>query len=161
MTTIYLVSAGSYSDYHVVALFSEKEKADHLASQEDGRVEEYSVDDPKWKDQIINYRATDRGWICSLEFIGEGRHRGSTLPRENFRIHQEGLGYCIREGEQFHFNDYAEFNDQDYWRGSWDLSAYVIAETKEKATKIAMERFGAFIEQRSKEGKPLPRGKND
>lgn len=160
MTTIYLVSAGSYSDYHVVSLFSEKERAEQLASQENGRVDEYLLDDPKWKEQLIKYRATDKGWSCSLDCVGEGRARGWNFPRETFRISQYELSYCLEQKEWVIFDDYSEFPDQEYWKGSWDIYAFIIAETKEAATKMAMERFETFIEQRAKEGKPLSRGKD-
>lgn len=159
MTTIYLVSAGSYSDYHVVSLFSKKERAEQLASQENGRVEEYLLDDPKWKEQLLKHQATDKGWSCSLGFSGEGSSKNYPgLPRENFRISQYELSYCLDFGELVDFTDYSDFDDQAYWKGSWDMHTHVIAETKEDASKIAMERFQAFIDKQALDGKPLERG---
>lgn len=160
MTTIYLVSAGSYSDYHVVSLFSEKGKAEQLASQENGNVEEYLLDDPKWQNQLIKQQTTDKGWSCSLEFIGEGRAKNyPNLSRENFRISQYELSYCLEMGDLVDFKDYSDFDDQDYWTGSWDMHTHVIAETEDVASKIAMERFQGFIAKRALDGKPLERGK--
>lgn len=161
MTTIYLVSAGSYSDYHVVALFSEKDRAEQLAAHENGRVEECLLDDPKWKEQLIAHSAKDKCWHCSLELVGGERAKNHpSLSGEEFSVSRWELSWAIQEGNKVSLSDYTDFDDQDYWKGSWDMSTLVIAETEETASKIAKERFDAFIEQRWKDGKPLPRGKN-
>ena len=44
MTTIYIVTCGSYSDFHNVAAFSCYDNAKTLADKLDGAVEEYSLD---------------------------------------------------------------------------------------------------------------------
>lgn len=48
--TIYIVTNGSYSDYHICAVFSSREKADEAkvlltGAYDEARVEEYEVDD--------------------------------------------------------------------------------------------------------------------
>lgn len=60
MKTCYVVTAGAYSDNHVVAVFSTKEKADSFAKSMDGSgepvwVDEYIID-PPGTDQLI------QGW---------------------------------------------------------------------------------------------------
>lgn len=45
MTTVYVLTEGEYSDYHIVALFSSREKAEEArALCPDSEVEEYELD---------------------------------------------------------------------------------------------------------------------
>ena len=44
MTTIYVVTEGEYSGYHIIGVFSEESIADRLAKRCGGDVEEYELD---------------------------------------------------------------------------------------------------------------------
>ena len=61
---VYVVTEGSYSDYRVLAVFSDKALADDFASHYDRQVEEYLMDVPKhewaaWKCKA--FRAENAG----------------------------------------------------------------------------------------------------
>lgn len=48
MATVYLVTDGDYSDYHVLGVYSAKDKAEHAAklyAVGDNRIEEYELDE--------------------------------------------------------------------------------------------------------------------
>lgn len=64
MTRVYVVTEGSYSDYHIVAIFSDKNNADIYAAlinstrgRDGAEVEEWDVDDVKidTRQKIIHY----------------------------------------------------------------------------------------------------------
>ena len=65
MTKVYVVTEGSYSDYHIVAIFSDKNNADIHAAllnstesfYDEARVEEWDVDDVEidTRQKIIHY----------------------------------------------------------------------------------------------------------
>jgi len=44
MKSVWVVEEGSYSDYHVVGVFSTKENADRIAELTDGYVNEWKID---------------------------------------------------------------------------------------------------------------------
>lgn len=79
MTTIYLVSKGSYSDYHVCGVYSTREKADHaqkLFGDEAG-IEVYDLDDvPDAPPGLFRYSVTmsksgDRARVCLVCVSGD------------------------------------------------------------------------------------------
>jgi len=61
---VYIVTDGSYSDYHIERVFLEKEKAEHFSELIDGDVGEYETDDDK---QFEDYNVIR----CWYNFIGE------------------------------------------------------------------------------------------
>ena len=72
---VYLVTQGRYSDYHVEAVFSTKEKAQAWidSSREQGcEIEEWDIDSP-----------IERGWVTSIVMMRDGvlwGHSESALP---------------------------------------------------------------------------------
>ncbi len=43
---VYVVTAGEYSDYHIEAVYSTREKAELYVATHEGEIEEYDIDEP-------------------------------------------------------------------------------------------------------------------
>lgn len=79
MAKVYIVSEGCYSDYHIVAIFSDKNKADihaallnnHEAFYDEARVEEWDIDNVEIDtcQKIVHYAkvAYSQGKITGVE----------------------------------------------------------------------------------------------
>lgn len=79
MTKVYIVSEGCYSDYHIVAIFSDKNKADIHATllnstesfYDEARVEEWDIDNVEidTRQKIVRYAkvAYSQGKITGVE----------------------------------------------------------------------------------------------
>lgn len=155
MTTIYLVSAGSYSDYHIVAAFSTREMAEKIAKQENGRwdtcgVEEYELDASDWKEQLGQVKETDKGWRIWLDYNYES-------GKERLDVSQHGISTCLSYKDEVSFSDCPFYGKDDPRSQSWQMHTFVIAEAEEQATKVATDRFQGFIAKRALDGKPLTR----
>lgn len=115
---IYIVTGGDYSEYHISAVFSTKEKAEEYmdTAGSDFRIEEYSIDEPIKHEVSIWSVMMD---ICSKEVL-------DIYP------------YDARE------KDTIEFVPSTYFRNEC-IRFTVESDSKEKAIKIVSDRLGAVI----------------
>jgi hypothetical protein len=122
MNKIYVITAGSYSDYHIVTVFSKKELADKFSNLTDCKVEEYEIDkmEPQIKKGLVP-------WEVGIQIDGETIY--------NYRI-TKNLEY-FKPDVVFHkLSFYSE-------KGGLIVSCY--ASTAEHAVKIASEKRAEYI----------------
>ena len=123
MTTVYAVATGSYSDYRIIAIYSERAKAEQLAAVEDGgEVEEYELD-PAWPQ-----------WLKEGEAVWRVSER--TDCRDGLLVCP--MGTVDSEYYKERLNKVAHSNDYYY---SGKLYVYVAARDRQHAIKIAAEKF--------------------
>lgn len=134
MEKIYIVTSGSYSDYHIVAVFSEKEKADlYLDKMLSGRYDDEDVEE----------------WGVDVEEVPE-------LLRHNYiyEVAMDRQGNLIKI--EFASGDQLESAQKKNWYISRDIftkvnngepyfRTCVLAKDKSHAIKIAGERRAVII----------------
>jgi hypothetical protein len=99
MTTMYVLTTGCYSDYHIVGVFSTKEKAeaakvDHNLTDGDGDVEEWGLD------AVPEHPPGLHHWCVRMDRDGntlEARRRGNdSFPSWEWAPY--GVGYSDKRG---------------------------------------------------------------
>ena len=115
---IYIVTSGEYSDYHIEAVFTTKEKAVEYVEQHgtDYNIEEYDLDEEVEK----------KTQLWSIVFCIEN---GKLL---------EGNTRSFKEDE-VRDTCFVELS----WNGKLYITFYVDADSMDRAVKIARERFAA------------------
>lgn len=115
---VYIVTAGEYSEYHISAVFSTKEKAEEYMDTvgSDFCIEEYSIDKPIKHEVSIWSIMMD---ICSKEVLN---------------IHY----YGVNEKDTIEFMPSTSFRNEC-------IIFTVESDSKEKAIKIVSDRFGAVV----------------
>ena len=115
---IYIVTSGEYSDYHIEAVFTTKEKAVDYVEQHgtDYNIEEYDLDEEVEK----------KTQLWSIVFCIEN---GKLL---------EGNTRSFKEDE-VRDTCFVELS----WNGKLYITFYVDADSMDRAVKIARERFAA------------------
>lgn len=118
MTTIYVVSTGDYSEYHIVGICSTKEKAEILqtATNADG-IEEWPLD------ELADFAAQGyRGWAVYMQKCG------NVLKCYEHPLEDENSvrKYLLREGEVI-------------------VRFYCNAKSQDHAVKIANEKRAQMI----------------
>jgi hypothetical protein len=128
MTTVYVITSGEYSDYHIVAVCSNEEKADTLcdalnknldSSSNRVMVEEYEIDEVA--DRV---QQGFLPWRVVMERDGSSRVFRTGVPTDNFH------DLKIRHNRP----------SNTYW-----LEGLVWAKDSEHAVKIANEKRSALI----------------
>lgn len=117
MAKIYIVTSGEYSDYHIEAVFSTREKAEEYIQQHGTqyRIEPHGVDEV-----IVDKK--NKIWEVSMRF-------------DNFE-----LDYC----EPFENEYYALYKDTFRYDTLWHyekIKQYIEADSMERAVKVASERM--------------------
>lgn len=115
---IYIVTGGDYSEYHISAVFSTKEKAEEYMDTvgSDFEIEEYSIDKPIEHEVSIWSIMMD---ICSKEVL-------------------KICSYEVIEKDTIEFMPSTSFRNEC-------IMFTVESDSKEKAIKIVSDRFGAVI----------------
>lgn len=144
MNKVYIMTSGEYSDYHIDAVFSDKELANKIATEQGCMIEEWNIDDPKWQ-ELSKLAETHKGYEIR---IFTTRSRG-----EELFVRVVNLSSYFMENPT-HFTDWTFKKD---WDNMWEFMANVAAKDEEHAKKIATERFQKFIAERAMEGKPIER----
>lgn len=118
MKKVYVVTAGCYSDKHIVAVFSTKEKAEeHIAYHgTEYRLEEYDLDK--------EYERSVSLWNVTFDLSG----------REETVASRTSEPFCVPFANMCQINIFSH-NIIDF---------YVYADTSERAIKIAREHLGAI-----------------
>lgn len=130
MTTIYVLTEGEYSDYHIVALYSTRELAEEaqkLCPFSD--IEEYELDSL----QIPEHPSGYTGWHVSINV--------------DKNIIQVSYQYDILQGD---FKPQEYYSDNSKWPNYPSL--FVVncwARDKEHAEKIALDKFYQFKAQQA------------
>jgi hypothetical protein len=98
MTSIYVLTEGSYSDYHIVGVYSTKELAEEAQSlYKDSQIEEYDLDN------IPEHPPGMSAWFVSISdgklddiYTSQASPFDQTVPRENEYNYGEGkTGYLV------------------------------------------------------------------
>ena len=131
---IYIVSAGSYSDYHIEKLFSNKDKAEEYADwlEDSNDVEEYEVDDiteyKKYYKIIVNIKYHDNG-KCDFTYhtcktVDNWCAKGDTSISDYHKYNGDYISlYLNRLVESQNYNE--EFYKNKYTKAAYDLLATV------------------------------------
>lgn len=134
MSKVYVVTSGEYSDYHIVGVTMDEEKAHRIADLlsecdcDEAHVEEYDADEfeKQWKDETVIFRGClDRHW-------------GKSNPVYAFVTYEQNekaLDYPL--GVVSHFRD--KLNDF--------YKVYVRAKDREHAIKIAEDKIAEYRAQ--------------
>lgn len=127
MAKVYLVSTGCYSDYHVLAIFSTREKAQQYwdLCSEPNDIEEFEID------REYNFPPGKKGYLVDFKANGEVKMIMQLDPDDNF-------------------------SDEVYPDRNGSLFTRCWANSKEHAIKIANERrtrWLAMADGPTKEGK--------
>lgn len=132
MTTIFLLTDGDYSDYHVVAAFSTLERAEKalaLMSGDSARIEEYGLDSLNIPDHPPGHFP----WIVSIDpklyQDAEIRYSFQANPFASFEM-----------GEYFHAAAPPVHN------GLYEVKCW--ARDREHAQKIALDKYYLWLNQR-------------
>lgn len=130
MSKVYVVTSGEYSDYHIIGVTMDEEKAHRIADllsnnySDEAYVEEYDTDEfeKQWKDETVIFR-------CCLN------HRWASHAVNAFMIYEQDekkIDYPL--GVVTHFRD--KLNDF--------YNVYVRAKDREHAIKIAEDKIAEF-----------------
>src|SRR5262245_338964 len=122
MTNVFAVTAGEYSDYHIVAIFSTRERAQTFIKKSgEGMVEEYTLDpSPAISEQELK----DLGFSCW-----------------GFEMKEDGT--LLYEPQYSYFRNFSRFQVRDSFVNGQRitcLSCLVLARTSHAAIKIANEQ---------------------
>ena len=117
MNTIYILTEGSYSDYHVIGVYSTKELAEKAQFvYEDSQIEEYTLDD------VPDYPPGMKGWYVNID---------DAKPDEPYS-YQVSPDYAIIPSESeynYHYN-----KQTGYYVYCWAVD-------KDHALKIARDKY--------------------
>lgn len=132
MSTIYLITEGSYSDYHVVAAYSTQELAEETQKHRPGSViEEYKLDEPLTEHPPGHY-----AWIVNInpddEKIVSSYQTSTSIYFEPTETYYDG-GKTYRNKKVY---------PPSYCVQCW-------ARDKEHAEKIALDKFYQFKAQQA------------
>jgi len=123
MDKIYIITAGCYSDYRIVGAFSTKEKADEFLDtcDDDYNLETYIID------SIEPVRKT---WIWSI----------------SVELYSKKIKFC----NQYELDDYKYKKDLFEFESKHDsICFYIESDSRERAIKIASERYGHVVANES------------
>ena len=129
MNTVYVITKGSYSDYHICAVASTQERAEQLRKMYSGyseaaNIEEYGIDIPS--DEYYNENPT-LYWEVILKQDGNLIYIQTYYDKPNQSV-------TIKEGR---------WN----WQGSFIVSN-IQADTQEKAMKIAYDKRAQYLAEK-------------
>jgi hypothetical protein len=130
MATVYIVSTGEYSDWEVRAVFTNKEKAEQFQQFADpnNSVEEWELDRedlPQW------YKDGKKSYYCRF-----GPETGATTCSEARQDSQGGPPF-----------------DKVFGDAKYGFGLRLVAESEEKAVKVASERFIRHIYDASEQSR--------
>jgi len=130
MTTIYVLTEGEYSDYHIVALYSTKELAEEAQKFcPESNIEEYGLDSLKIPEHPPGYT----GWYVSINADTNDIHHS---------YQQDIL--------QGHFKPQENYSDNSKWPTLPSLFVvHCWARDKEHAEKIALDKYYQFKAQQA------------
>lgn len=122
--THYVLTSGSYSDYHIVTVFSNKAEADELCEKINARVglwDECRVEE--FEDGIVvPYSDSKSYWV----------HFDKNGNVDRYDCSSENLEYCLMKGVL-------------YSEKFGSCSVYLFADSDEEALKIASEKRAKYI----------------
>ena len=116
---VYIVTYGEYSGYAIEAVFTTREKADEFVQfyGTEYRVEEFETDQ--------EFKKETKVWLITINM--QSGNLSASVPCGNTEFYQSKIDTC----QKSLFND----NEMDF---------YVMADTQDRATKIAYERLVAL-----------------
>lgn len=114
--TIYVLTDGDYSDYHIIGCFSTNELAEKAAKVLGGSVEEYELDEV----------GKDNRWSYHIHMDSNGNIESTMIQIQQPK--EKAVG---------HYKDYSHQNEIKFW-------AEVLAEDKDHAIKIAADKIRQY-----------------
>ena len=125
MTTIYIVTAGVYSDYHIEAVFSSEEQADrYVAAHNTSRWDRYEVQD----------------WVLDKDTVGETVQYRVGINTWSGDTNVTLLDNPVERDDQIQANPNAIFGGNGAWYQTW-----VEAKDAETARKVGSERWAQVL----------------
>lgn len=131
MTTIYVLTEGDYSDYHIVALYSTRELAEEAQQHcPESNIEEYKLDSVEIPEHPPGYT----GWSVTID------------AEENIicsSYQQDTISRPFEPQEKYYENHYSNSNTP---------SLFVVrcwARDEEHAEKIALDKYYQFKAQQA------------
>lgn len=124
--THYVITRGSYSDYHIVAIYSDREEAYRVCKILNDRCEYEDYQIEEYEDSSL-VRYENLNTYCVIFDNNE------TRVREN---NSSDLEYCLK-------NEYWKYKDGTVW------AMFVFANNKEKALKIASEKRAKLMAEQT------------
>lgn len=116
MKTVYILTEGDYSDYHIVGVYSTKELAEKAQFvYKDSQIEEYALDD------VPDYPPGMKGWYVNIN---------DAKPDEPYS-YQVTPEYATIPSE----------SEYKYHTGETGYYVYCWAVDKEHAQKIALDKY--------------------
>ena len=127
---IYVITKGSYSDYHICAVTTDEKQAEKLAklytdNWDDAEVEEYETDD--YTDELKDFNDSRLPYRVTFTFVGDV-HRVSRQGLEDFEPRVD----VIQTGDVIRLKDAY-------------ISVQLYAPDEEAAVKIAAEKRAEFL----------------
>lgn len=125
--TVYVITEGDYSDYHIIGVTLDKETAMKYVEIHTNKDNYFVPKIEEYDSNTISYIAKEDafGWLVVLN--------------------SEGLVKCEESDFPIHYPDY--LNKVERWGKSakeWRYVAYVSAENKDKACKIGLDLIAQF-----------------
>ena len=122
MAKVFIVTSGEYSDYGINAVFSTRELAEQYldTKDDDYGIEEYDLDEPIVKDVKLF---------------------GVKIKLGNKEVQKCFIESCISKKDCFEYYD----KHSTYLDEGEGIIFYIESDSRERAIKIASERFGAVI----------------
>lgn len=120
--TIYIVTAGEYSDYHIEAVFSTIKKAKEFTQQNGSeyRIEEYKLD--------AQFERGAKLWCVTIDVDNSEILQANARPNERDESVERLKDLCVI---------------RNYLRQK-RCELYIVTDTMDRATKIAKERYFAL-----------------
>jgi len=134
MAKLYAITAGEYSDYHIITCTTDKQRAENMAKIYDAEVEEYD-------DGIIDENIP--WWIVRSYNMTEAKV-------------EDGMAKLNLSGADYVTNDCLIY---DYRKDSGYCVIYVKAPIEEKACKIAQDEIAKYFYEKEQTSRVLLTGK--
>lgn len=116
MKTIYVLTEGSYSDYHIIGVYSTKELVEEAQSlYEHSQIEEYDLDN------IPEHPPGMKAWFVQIENGGNDHYTRQVGPSDQTIPHE------------FEY-EYPNHGDKSYFVNCWAVD-------KDHAQKIALDKY--------------------
>lgn len=131
MNKIYIITSGEYSDYHIVAVFKDKKKAEFYAEMQE-KLHPYEY-----------YYVDER------EFYDDNVTMNEKIVKYYYAVIGRGDGDIFDEGEEYQIYTKDVVIDKDF------AGSIVVSSTKslDHAKKVAIEQYQLHTQQLLEDGK--------
>lgn len=138
MTTVFVVTSGSYSDYRINGLYSTREKAEEAIARSsrssDYDIEEYTLDPPN-----ADFK---EGWDMYSVVLWTSMTSGVDSKTRCSKVHKDLGGFYsyVSPESPHYFEMWGEWTRNASRLTGYRFGCYVYADSEERAIKVANER---------------------